>query len=275
MDLKTPFRTYLWAHIPTALQNHLIIGHTLFCFREICTKLEISLIPGPLTAVQMNPEFLPGLTSSSVKDPKPSPALRTHHFYCAGSFMNYNQFTAQWPDTRLTSWTYMQMRNFLWFSECSSAVSWPLTPFESLCSRSSPQQHVISTDHNFFSLNKSPGDGKACSAWEKDLQIDLPPEELGRVHRNTHKGSINFSVQENSCKLLSRWYRTPALLHKFDSSTSKCCWRCHKDIKTPLNTLNRFQSTWSGAYLFTGAPPIPHLWQNGLLSYTKLRIWRN
>lgn len=36
--------------------------------------------------------------------------------------------------------------------------------------------------------------------------------------------------RETAYKILMFWYRTPEVLHKYDSSFPQTCWRCLKDI---------------------------------------------
>lgn len=72
-------------------------------------------------------------------------------------------------------------------------------------------------------------DSKACKNWERDLSLSLSTDNWEQMFLNIHKGSINVSTQENGYNIQSRWYRTPALLHKFKPTTPETCWRCHKD----------------------------------------------
>lgn len=37
---------------------------------------------------------------------------------------------------------------------------------------------------------------------------------------------IRVSIQENNYKIISWWYHTPFILHRFDTSTSDKCWKC-------------------------------------------------
>lgn len=50
-----------------------------------------------------------------------------------------------------------------------------------------------------------------------------------------HKGSLNVATQECGYKILSKWYRTPSLLHKFSCSTTNRCWRCDTEEGTLLH----------------------------------------
>lgn len=51
----------------------------------------------------------------------------------------------------------------------------------------------------------------------------------------THRGSLNVATQECEFKILTRWYRTPTLLHTFSSQISDRCWRYEKEEGSMLH----------------------------------------
>lgn len=53
---------------------------------------------------------------------------------------------------------------------------------------------------------------------------------------NTYiKVPFNVAIQENGYKILTRWYRTPSLLHTFSPTIPDTCWRCGKAKGTMLH----------------------------------------
>lgn len=73
-------------------------------------------------------------------------------------------------------------------------------------------------------------EGTACKAWEKDLNMKTTSSSYDTIYRNAHKGSINVSIQEANYKVISRWYCTPTILHRFDTSQSDNFWRCQNEL---------------------------------------------
>lgn len=142
---------------------------------------------------------------------------------------------SQWPDAPISPWTYIQLRHFFLTSGHITKMSCPLTPFENICSTSDPQQHLISTIYGLLGEHVSPHTGKACRAWEGDLTVNVPMEGWEHIFPSTHRGSVNVSTQETNYKLLSKWYRTPVLLHTFDPTRSNRCWRCRQEVGTLLH----------------------------------------
>lgn len=49
------------------------------------------------------------------------------------------------------------------------------------------------------------------------------------------KGSFNVSIQENNYKTLTRWYRTPTVVNKYNPSIPNTCWRCTREPCTLLH----------------------------------------
>lgn len=61
--------------------------------------------------------------------------------------------------------------------------------------------------------------------WEKELEVDWEDKLWESIHTFVHAYSKNVLIQENSFKILTRWYRTPTVLHKIDPKLSDICWR--------------------------------------------------
>lgn len=95
--------------------------------------------------------------------------------------------------------------------------------------KKTPQSHSISTLYNSLFEDKTDFSNKACKAWEQDLDINLTQSDWETIYMNAHKGSLNVATQECGFKTITRWYRTPTLLHKFSPQISDRCWRCKQE----------------------------------------------
>lgn len=82
-----------------------------------------------------------------------------------------------------------------------------------------------------------PGQGIDAShtSWERDLQLSLTDENCEDIYEYAHKGSLNVALQENSYKIATKWYRTPARLHKFSPTIPNTCWRCKTEVGCMLH----------------------------------------
>lgn len=108
-------------------------------------------------------------------------------------------------------------------------VSRPLFLLETLCTKQSPQSHLISTMYSLLFLNVPSNIGRACKAWENELSLSMSREQWEQVYLNIHKGSVKVSTQENGYKVQTHWYSTPSLIHKFNADIPDVCWRCKQD----------------------------------------------
>lgn len=62
-----------------------------------------------------------------------------------------------------------------------------------------------------------------------------------------HKGSLVVATQECDFKIITRWYRTPTLLHTFSPHISDKCWRCKHEEGSMLHiwwTCPLIQNFW-------------------------------
>ncbi|XP_044152029.1 uncharacterized protein LOC122939895 isoform X1 [Bufo gargarizans] len=63
-------------------------------------------------------------------------------------------------------------------------------------------------------------------AWEQELQISISDIDVKFILAHSHGFSRSIRLQENSFKILTRWYRTPDFLHKINLIPDNKCWRC-------------------------------------------------
>lgn len=56
-----------------------------------------------------------------------------------------------------------------------------------------------------------------------------------KIFTHTHKSSISSYTQEKNDKVLSRWYKTPNLLHRIYPLTPDTCWRCNESETSYLH----------------------------------------
>lgn len=161
--------------------------------------------------------------------------ILAHHFYETGKLRPASHLSTQMDKPPIPPWMYLLISHYLGSLDKNSSCSRQLTPCERLCEQTPPQNHLIFTIHNLLFTDYHPNDTLACKAWERELSLSLTLEDWEQIYLNIHKGSVNVSTQENGYKIQSRWYRTPALLHKFTPTIPEICWRCHKERGTILH----------------------------------------
>lgn len=133
-------------------------------------------------------------------------------------------------------WPYRQLTHFL--SSSGPTVTWnrQLSPFETLCSRNTPQRHLISYIYTLLQDDTDPSMTQpARASWEADLHLTLTDDDWDSIYTFAHKGSLNVAIQENGYKIITKLYRMPARLHKFSPSVSNVCWRCKGAIGSMIH----------------------------------------
>lgn len=199
------------------------------CFTESNHKFKLSRVPGPLSPILFNPQFPPGMEHHPLSNKQPDIGLRKHHILQEGKLISRDHMNTLWAEPNLSLLEYWQLKRYVNSLQNKADLSEALTDFENLWMSHTPQRHVISRIHNMLWDNIQADEGIACKAWAKDLDIELTSKSWDKIYRSVHKGSINVSIQETNYKIISRWYRTPSILHRFDASYPDKCWRCQRE----------------------------------------------
>lgn len=213
----TPIHTTPWlpsTSLPGTCLKHPLIGPTLKTLHSSSKTLHVPQMPGPLTLIELNPLFPPGLTPPRESRFIHSAPLTIMQFTENGRISPFSRIADLLPDRPIPLFYYMQVRHFLLSIKPPSAWNRDLSPFERLCVQPRPQQHLIASTYALLMAIEHPPTSSPFHKWEQDLSIDIPKPKQSLMLQHIHKGSTNLSVQENGYKILSRWYRTPDKVHK-------------------------------------------------------------
>lgn len=189
-------------------------------------RRQLSTRPGPLTPVFGNPDFPAGLHQRTLCSQPRSPRMTICRFLGADSIKPFTELNSD--ATSSNDWLqYRQLRSFYQRLTHATNLHRQLLPFESLCLQDSYPARAIST---VFGILRNTSTEQATPSfqakWESDLNRTFSTEEWGKIYALSHKSSISGYTQEKNYKVLSRWYKTPDLIHKIYPSSSALCWRC-------------------------------------------------
>lgn len=132
------------------------------------------------------------------------------------------------------------------FSTNPRGFSRNLTTFEEYCSAEGTLPRVLSKTYNLLNSPIEQPDLHCLKHWETGLQHTFTIKLKQNIIRFSLKSSICMKTQETNCKILTRWYRIPYLLHEFYPNTTDRCWRCQAG--------KLLQIFWS-------CPKIKHYWK--------------
>lgn len=124
---------------------------------------------------------------------------------------------------RLQLWQALQVHHFLSSIPCPQTPQTSLSPFETLFTQEGAIRHQLSLIDNII---VHPAEGFKPSyilQWERKLDRTFTPKQLREIYDRTLQSSVNSKTQEKNYKILSRWYRTLIVLHKFFPTTSNRC----------------------------------------------------
>lgn len=214
------------AHHSKNIKTHPLIGPTLEIFFNTYKKNNPVPWMSPLTPLRNNPDFVPGLEKNVLTNSWPHGEILVKHFFKNGKLLSRDEINRDSDPPQISQWNYIQIRHYLTSNETTQHWTRPLTTLEDLCTRTTPQRHIISFLYNSLFVSNSVFSSSSYQAWEQDLNLNLSEENWEKIFMYAHKGSLNVATQECCFKIITRWYRTPSLLHKFSPRTSDRCWRC-------------------------------------------------
>uniref|UniRef100_A0A8C5MBV1 Reverse transcriptase domain-containing protein n=1 Tax=Leptobrachium leishanense TaxID=445787 RepID=A0A8C5MBV1_9ANUR len=199
---------------------------SLRIFELVRTKFALVGDSSPLTPFLRNREFPPGLNIADFRGLVGAGLLRYRDLYQRGRLITFSELQEQCHLTPFNFFRFLQIRHFATTLRLETVSTTPLTTFERLCLADGPQKGLIS--QLYLLLSSSPGQWGPltyCDKWEMDLCDPLPGDEWEEIWEQTARSSICVTHQEQSYKILLRWYVTPVSLYRMGVTSSDFCWR--------------------------------------------------
>lgn len=131
-------------NIPPHIHAHPLIGATLQAFDRACTIHKLSSKECPITPLRGNPTFIPGLARNFLAAEWPHREIQARHFFWRRRFKNHKEMAELSNTAKFPFWSYLQLKHYLDNPTRRAHFTRDTTVFESRCTRSSPQSHVIS-----------------------------------------------------------------------------------------------------------------------------------
>lgn len=145
-------------------------------------------------------------------------------------------------------WLMLQIQSFMRSMPPPREFRRKLTVLEELCTNQGHLNHALSLAYSILLRAESLQRPEYLTKWERDLGLEFTDAQVKYIMTLSHKSSINSNLQEMNFKLLTRWYRTPKLLHRIFPAVSENCWRCSREVG------DLFHIFWS-------CPVIQKFWQ--------------
>lgn len=140
--IKIPLRHLPWINphkIPKEVQSHPLIGATLLNFKAACKHIQLQPTPGPMTPLEDNPDFEPGLAlhTQTIDPLRPRPLIR--QFFHDEQLMTHQAMSSKFPDHHIPFYKFLQIRHFIQSYTPTVAIHREPSQFEHLCNSEGPQ----------------------------------------------------------------------------------------------------------------------------------------
>lgn len=239
---------WCYSSLPRELKQHPLIGNTARICAKLISKPHISSRNSPLVPIIGHPLFTPGLQDRVFRVLGESGIHSAIHFSTGGAWKTYTELSNPQGLFRLDFMRTLQLGHFLHSITPPADVDQGLTTLEEICSNTGTLPHTISLMYSLLITPPSDYIPPGLTKWEEELGCSFNLTQRQRILRFTHKSSICAKTQETNYKILSRWYRTPTLLHKISPTISEECWRCQRDKGTLL-------------HIFWSCPKLSRFWK--------------
>lgn len=101
-------------------------------------------------------------------------------------------------------------------------------PLISLFQNDLLRDHLVSRCYRI--LNVTDGHPPHFDKWNVELGKNFSADQIEYMLKKSLTFSQSYIYQEMHYKLITRWYKTPILMHRINQAIPECCWRCKKEI---------------------------------------------
>lgn len=140
-----------------------------------------TIIPGSMTPIKLNPDFPPGMHPLFLTDQWPSDHVRAHQFFHQGKLLSATQIANNLKKAPIPPWTYLLIAHYLKTLNKAPLCSEQLSPFETICTKTTPQTHLISYIHNLLFADLKANDNLACKNGKKTFPSHSQ-KRTGRIY---------------------------------------------------------------------------------------------
>uniref|UniRef100_A0A8C5LY10 Reverse transcriptase domain-containing protein n=1 Tax=Leptobrachium leishanense TaxID=445787 RepID=A0A8C5LY10_9ANUR len=202
------------------------IANSMRIFDLACAKFSIANVPSPMTPLLRNPAFPPGLDPPDFRNLESAGLRRFRDVLTGGRVITFADISTRTVLRPFDYFRFIQLRHYITTGALGRVAGTPLTWFEKLCSAEQVTKGLISTIYYALCAGSKEWDELTyCARWEADLGESLTGDEWEEIWEATAKSSICVTHQEQSFKMLFRWYTTPVLLCRMGRTTTDLCWR--------------------------------------------------
>lgn len=205
-------------------KTHPTLGPTLPTCYNLFSKGKLSSRDSPLVPILGNPQFILCLWKGSFDTLIKRGLYQASHLVRAGCWPTFQELTDRNGSYQLDFWRMVQLRHFLHTMCPPESLDRSSLPFEKYCMEKGPLLHTLS---KMYALLVKPWENfrlPFLRKWELDLSRTFSEGQSTNIIHSTFKTATCMKMQETNFKILSQWYRTPAVLPRCFTNISHGCW---------------------------------------------------
>lgn len=122
-----------WGRQHQSIRRHPLTGTTMEAFQTVIKKYDLTTQMSPLTPIQNNPDFGPGLVGGIFQAPDLSKLLTAGDCFRKDKVKDYSVLKEDNSLTHLPRWSYFQLRSFVTDKTKQPHFQRPMTQFETVC----------------------------------------------------------------------------------------------------------------------------------------------
>lgn len=261
-DIPLNRAPWCYDRLPSTVKTHPLIGVTIRTCAALFTRFRLISLVSPLRPILGTPEFTPGYTDPVFQSLRDLKYFQASHFILDGKWPTISELMSPSGPFHLDFWRAAQLNHFLKTLPSPRSFDQTLTTYKTYCSEEDTMPHALSATYQLLITPLDDFRLHYIDEWERDLQCTLTTRQKQNILHFTYRSSICTKMQETNYKILTRWYNTPAKIHKIFPSSSDRCWRCQNDRGTIL-------------HIFWTCPLLERFWrtvQNTIQKFTDRQI---
>ena len=249
-----------------------IVSNTLKAWRLARLLEGRAKVTSPLTSIQGNPDFPPGLNDPGFNTWRDGGVTTLGNLFNGPTLMSFVQIQQKYGLPRGQFFRFLQVRDFI-LRRTTLLTNIDTSPIERALSMDFTSG-FISIFYGLLRANSTMNTLDTKRKWERDLGVEIADEDWCEIFENAKKLSVCNRAWSVQLRTIHRLQISPSLRHKMNPSLSPLClkckieegdyfhciWSCHKierywlSVVRQLNEIFNMEFELDPLYLILGLP---------------------
>ena len=222
-----PLRNLLFLKDPKTVRrfcNNPIVSNTLKAWRVARLLEGRAKVTSPLTSIQGNPDFPPGLNDPGFNSWRDGGITTLGNLFNGPVLMSFDQIQQKYDLPRRHFFRFLQVRDFI-LRRTTLLTNINTSPIERALTIQFTRG-FISILYGLLRSNATINTQDTKRKWERDLGVEIEDEVWCEMFDNAKKLSVCNRAWSVQLRTIHRLQITPSLRHKMNPSLSPLCLKC-------------------------------------------------